>query len=112
MPSQHLNAGLATTVHRTMARIQACDQAIQRGLASGALQFQYHPCGGQEAIPAAIAPLLTREDFFVTTYRGVQDVIARGTPIGVIRHSWRGCCPARWPHCVESILDSDNGPEM
>jgi 2-oxoisovalerate dehydrogenase E1 component len=67
-----------------MVRIQACDKAIQRGLAAGALQFQYYPCGGQEAIPAAIAPLINREDFFVTTYRGVHDVIAKGTPMSEV----------------------------
>ncbi|MHA7815586.1 MAG: alpha-ketoacid dehydrogenase subunit alpha/beta [Pseudohaliea sp.] len=84
MPSQPIDADLATAIFRTMVRIQACDKAIQRGLASGALQFQYYPCGGQEAIPAAIAPLLRGDDFFVTTYRGVHDVIAKGTPMAEV----------------------------
>jgi 2-oxoisovalerate dehydrogenase E1 component len=84
MSSPQFDAELAMNIFRTMVRIQACDKAIQRGLASGALQFQYYPCGGQEAIPAAIAPLINREDFFVTTYRGVHDVIAKGTPMSEV----------------------------
>ncbi|MFT7285970.1 MAG: pyruvate/2-oxoglutarate/acetoin dehydrogenase E1 component/TPP-dependent pyruvate [Halieaceae bacterium] len=84
MPSLTFDAHLASSIYRTMVRIHACDKAIQRGLASGALQFQYYPCGGQEAIPAAIAPLIETEDFFVTTYRGIHDVVAKGTPIADI----------------------------
>lgn len=78
------DAELAISIFRTMVRIQACDKAIQRGLTAGALQFQYYPCGGQEAIPAAIAPLINRDDFFVTTYRGIHDVVAKGTPMAEI----------------------------
>lgn len=84
MATASFDADLATSIYRTMVRIQACDRAIQRGLAAGALQFQYYPCGGQEAIPAAIAPLIEKEDFFVTTYRGVHDVIAKGTPMAEV----------------------------
>lgn len=78
------DAGLASRIYQTMVRIDACDKAIQRGLAAGALQFQYYPCGGQEAIPAAIAPHIDQDDFFVTTYRGVHDIVAKGTPMAEI----------------------------
>lgn len=84
MATSALDSELATDIYRTMVRIHACDAAIQRGLAAGALQFQYYPCGGQEAIPAAIAPLIKKEDFFVTTYRGIHDVVAKGTPISEV----------------------------
>ena len=84
MSGPQFDAALATSIFQTMVRIQACDRAIQRGLAAGALQFQYYPCGGQEAIPASIAPLVNADDFFVTTYRGVHDVIAKGTPMAEV----------------------------
>jgi pyruvate/2-oxoglutarate/acetoin dehydrogenase E1 component/TPP-dependent pyruvate/acetoin dehydrogenase alpha subunit len=71
----------AVEIYRTMARIAATDQRIQQGLAAGDLQFQYYPCGGQEAIPAAIAPLLTIDDKSVITYRCIHDIVAKGTPI-------------------------------
>ena len=71
----------AVGIYRTMARIAATDLRIQQGLAAGDLQFQYYPCGGQEAIPAAIAPLLTIDDKSVITYRCIHDIVAKGTPI-------------------------------
>ena len=57
----------AIDIYRTMARIAATDLRICQGLAAGNLQFQYYPCGGQEAIPASIAPLLTTDDKSVIT---------------------------------------------
>jgi 2-oxoisovalerate dehydrogenase E1 component len=71
----------AVEIYRTMARIAATDRRIQQGLAAGDLQFQYYPCGGQEAIPAAIAPLLGPDDKSVITYRCIHDIVAKGTPI-------------------------------
>jgi transketolase C-terminal domain/subunit len=50
-------------------------------LAAGALQLQYYPRGGQEAIPAAVAPHLTIKDKSVITYRCIHDIVAKGTPI-------------------------------
>ena len=76
-----MNAKTAVDIYRTMARIAATDQRIQQGLAAGDLQFQYYPCGGQEAIPAAIAPLLTTDDKSVITYRCIHDIVAKGTSI-------------------------------
>jgi 2-oxoisovalerate dehydrogenase E1 component len=68
-------------IYRTMTRIAEADRAIQRSLSAGELQFQYYPAGGQEAIPAAIAPLLTRDDPMVITYRCIHDIVAKGTPM-------------------------------
>lgn len=68
-------------VFQTMTRIATTDGEIQKMLAAGELQFQYYPCGGQEAIPAAIEPLLRPDDHMVTTYRGIHDIVAKGTPV-------------------------------
>jgi 2-oxoisovalerate dehydrogenase E1 component len=67
--------------YTTMVRINEADKAIQRSLSAGELQFQYYPAGGQEAIPAGIAPLLSREDYSVITYRCIHDIVAKGTPL-------------------------------
>jgi 2-oxoisovalerate dehydrogenase E1 component len=75
---------------RLMARIVAADKAIQRGLAAGELQFQYYPAGGQEAIPAGIAPLLRRDDYMVITYRCIHDIVAKGTPMREIMAEMHG----------------------
>jgi 2-oxoisovalerate dehydrogenase E1 component len=79
-----VDAATAVEIYRTMVRIAATDRRIQQGLAAGDLQFQYYPCGGQEAIPAAIAPLLTKDDQAVITYRCIHDIVAKGTPIDEI----------------------------
>lgn len=68
-------------LYTTMVRIRECDRAIQRGLSAGELQFQYYPAGGQEAISAGIAPLLTVDDYAVITYRCIHDIVAKGTPL-------------------------------
>ncbi len=77
----NLSAGQAVDIYRTMARIAATDARIQQSLAAGDLQFQYYPCGGQEAIPAAIASVLNPDDKSVITYRCIHDIVAKGTPI-------------------------------
>ena len=71
----------AVAIFRTMVRIAECDQRIQQGLASGDLQFQYYPAGGQEAIPATVMALLEKDDLAVTTYRVIHDIVAKGTPL-------------------------------
>ena len=72
---------VAVDIYKTMTRIDACNKHIEQLLSAGALQFQYYPCGGQEAIPASIAPHLSDDDQVVATYRGVHDIVAKGTPI-------------------------------
>jgi pyruvate/2-oxoglutarate/acetoin dehydrogenase E1 component/TPP-dependent pyruvate/acetoin dehydrogenase alpha subunit len=76
-----LDIGTAVAIYRTMARIAATDRRIQQGLAAGDLQFQYYPCGGQEAIPATIAAHLRPDDQSVITYRCIHDIVAKGTPL-------------------------------
>jgi pyruvate/2-oxoglutarate/acetoin dehydrogenase E1 component/TPP-dependent pyruvate/acetoin dehydrogenase alpha subunit len=75
---------LCLSLYTTMARISAADKAIQRGLSAGELQFQYYPAGGQEAIPAGICSALRPDDYVVTTYRVIHDIVAKGTPLNEI----------------------------
>ncbi len=68
-------------IYRQMSRIHEVDKAIQAGLSSGKFQFTYWPMTGQEAIPAAIAPLISERDYMVTIYRGIHDQVAKGVPL-------------------------------
>ncbi len=68
-------------IYRQISRIHEVDKAIKAGLSSGKFQFTYWPMTGQEAIPAAIAPLVTDKDFMVTIYRGIHDQVAKGVPL-------------------------------
>ncbi|QMW23086.1 alpha-ketoacid dehydrogenase subunit alpha/beta [Sandaracinobacteroides saxicola] len=76
-----MDSQTAIAIYRTMVRIHRTDQRIQQGLAAGDLQFQYYPCGGQEAIPATIATHLKPDDESVITYRCIHDIVAKGTPL-------------------------------
>ena len=78
---EHKAPATLQAIFRMMVRIAAADSAIQRGLSAGELQFQYYPCGGQEAIAAALSIILNKDDYMVTTYRGIHDIIAKGTPM-------------------------------
>jgi len=76
-----IDHGTLLEIYRQMSRIHEVDKAIQSGLSSGKFQFTYWPMTGQEAIPAAIAPLVTEEDYMVTIYRGIHDQVAKGVPL-------------------------------
>ena len=65
---QNLEPSILIEIFAMMTKIQECDQRIQHWLSAGKLQFQYHPSGGQEAIPAAFTPLLSSDDYMITTY--------------------------------------------
>jgi 2-oxoisovalerate dehydrogenase E1 component len=68
-------------LYRTMVRIAETDKAVTRGLSAGEIMFQYYPVGGQEAISAGVAAALNADDFVATTYRGIHDIVAKGTPL-------------------------------
>ena len=76
-----LDPTILKNMYRVMVGIAECDGAIQRGLSAGELQFQYYPCGGQEAVAAALGANLAADDYMVTTYRGIHDIVAKGTPV-------------------------------
>ena len=71
-------------LYRTMVRINESDKAVTRGLSAGEIMFQYYPVGGQEAISAGISAALRPDDFVATTYRGIHDIVAKGTPLDAI----------------------------
>ncbi len=83
-PANGLPASKLAEIYRTMVRIAACNEKIEQLLATGAAQFQYYPCRGQETIPAAISMELRSDDYVLTTYRGIHDVVAKGTPMDEI----------------------------
>jgi 2-oxoisovalerate dehydrogenase E1 component len=68
-------------IYRQIARIHEVDNAIRKGLSGGKFQFTYWPLTGQEAIPATLATLLGHDDYMVTTYRGLHDLVAKGVPL-------------------------------
>lgn len=68
-------------IHRQILLIHEVDQAIRKGLSSGRFRFTYWPMTGQEAIAACAGVLLNSDDYLVTTYRGIHDLVAKGVPL-------------------------------
>jgi pyruvate dehydrogenase E1 component alpha subunit len=63
-----------------MARIKLNDDRVIAQMMAGKMQMPYYSARGQECIPAAISVQLTHEDYLVTIYRGIHDMIAKGVP--------------------------------
>ncbi|HWE70792.1 MAG TPA: thiamine pyrophosphate-dependent dehydrogenase E1 component subunit alpha [Acidimicrobiales bacterium] len=71
----------ALRIFRTMTTIRRTEDRIVRGLGAGEFRMTYYNVRGQEVIPAAIGEHLRRDDYMVTTYRGMHDCIAKGIPL-------------------------------
>jgi pyruvate dehydrogenase E1 component alpha subunit len=69
------------TMFEVMTLIKTCDERLRKGIGSGEFMTVFWPPRGQEAIAAAIAVCLRRDDRLVTTYRGLHDLIAKGVPL-------------------------------
>lgn len=67
-------------IYRKMTQIKLNDDRLIGQIRAGRLVMPYYSARGQECIPAAISVLLTREDYLVTIYRGIHDMIAKGVP--------------------------------
>jgi TPP-dependent pyruvate/acetoin dehydrogenase alpha subunit len=64
-----------------MVTVSYCDERLRGHIASGRINLFYYSPKGQEAIAAGVAAALERDDYLVTTYRGLHDVIAKGVPL-------------------------------
>jgi pyruvate dehydrogenase E1 component alpha subunit len=76
---------MTETVERRMFEImalaKAADERLRKAITAGEALLTYWPSRGQEAIAAALGVVLRREDWLVTTYRGMHDQIAKGVPL-------------------------------
>lgn len=67
-------------IYRKMVQIRSNDERFISSMKSGKLVMPYYSARGQECIPAAISVQLSSEDYLVTIYRGIHDMIAKGVP--------------------------------
>jgi len=77
-------ADILLDIYRRMTAIKANDERIIATMKAGRLTMPYYSARGQECIPAAVSVLLTKEDYLVTIYRGIHDMIAKGVPTKLI----------------------------
>jgi acetoin:2,6-dichlorophenolindophenol oxidoreductase subunit alpha len=69
------------TIFEAMTRAHRVDERLRSMITSGQVFLIYYSPRGQEAVAAALAPLLRTDDYLVTTYRGIHDQIAKGIPL-------------------------------
>mgnify|MGYP001008678726 CR=1 FL=1 len=79
MPSAP-SSSVLLDIYRRMTSIKANDTRIIALMKAGRLTMPYYSPRGQECIPAAISVLLENDDYIVTIYRGLHDMIAKGVP--------------------------------
>jgi len=68
-------------MYEVMAVAKAADERLRKAISTGEALVTYWPSRGQEAIAGALAAALRREDWLVTTYRGLHDQLAKGVPL-------------------------------
>jgi len=71
-------------IYRRMTTIKTNDTRIIAAMKAGRLTMPYYSGRGQECIPAAVSVLLSKDDYLVTIYRGIHDMIGKGVPAKLI----------------------------
>jgi len=77
-------------IYRRMSRIKANDIRVIATMKAGRLTMPYYSARGQECIPATVSVLLTNDDYMVTIYRGIHDMLAKGVPPKLIWAEFAG----------------------
>ncbi|MEO7656674.1 MAG: thiamine pyrophosphate-dependent dehydrogenase E1 component subunit alpha [Sphingomicrobium sp.] len=75
------DAATQLEIFRRMALLKGNDVRSRKVIGSGRLMMPYYSYRGQEVIPAALSVNLTDEDYLVTIYRGIHDMLAKGLPL-------------------------------
>jgi len=82
MPTnRHPDAATQVEIYRRCALLKANDERSRKVTLNGRLVMPYYSYRGQEVIPAALSVSLRDEDYLVTIYRGIHDMLAKGMPL-------------------------------
>src|SRR4030095_6701661 len=60
------------------------DERFMRGLSRGEFPGFYFPVRGMEAAAVGVIAALRPDDYYVTTYRGIADVLAKGASLEAV----------------------------
>jgi acetoin:2,6-dichlorophenolindophenol oxidoreductase subunit alpha len=71
-------------IHRTMLTIRLADERFMRGLSRGEFPGFYFPVRGMEAAATGVIAALRPDDYYLTTYRGIADVLAKGASLSAV----------------------------
>jgi len=76
-----LDGATQLEIYKRVALLKANDERSRKVIMTGRLVMPYYSYRGQEVIPAAMATALTDDDYWVTIYRGIHDMLAKGMPL-------------------------------
>ena len=68
-------------MYRVMQTIRRAEEEVLRALTAGEAAFTYYPVRGQEAIAAGLSAVLRSDDYLLTTYRCLHDLVGKGVPL-------------------------------
>jgi acetoin:2,6-dichlorophenolindophenol oxidoreductase subunit alpha len=71
-------------IYRTMLTIRLAEERFMRGLSRGEFPGFYFPVQGMEAAAVGVITALRPDDYYVTTYRGIADVLAKGASLEAV----------------------------
>jgi TPP-dependent pyruvate/acetoin dehydrogenase alpha subunit len=72
----------AARLYRFMSRLRRCEEALAREYhPADEMRCPVHFCIGQEAVPAALSEVLTRDDFLFSHHRSHGYYLAKGAPM-------------------------------
>ena len=75
-------AEIAESLYRFMLRLRRCEDALAREYhPADEMRCPVHFCIGQEAVPAALSVLLSREDYLFSHHRSHGYYLAKGAPM-------------------------------
>src|SRR5918996_603758 len=72
------------SIHRTMLTVRLAEERFMRGLGRGEFPGFYFPVRGMEAAAAGVIAALRPDDYYITTYRALADVLAKGVPLPAV----------------------------
>jgi acetoin:2,6-dichlorophenolindophenol oxidoreductase subunit alpha len=75
------DAATQLEIYRRAALLKANDERSRKVIMTGRLVMPYYSYRGQEIIPAASFVNLSDQDYLVTIYRGIHDMLAKGMPL-------------------------------
>lgn len=79
--SQKPNRETLLDIYRRVYVCRANDERFHAVIKSGKMVTNYYSARGQEVIPASVSACLSDDDYVITIYRGIHDMLAKGVPM-------------------------------
>jgi 2-oxoisovalerate dehydrogenase E1 component len=79
-----VDVSVLLSIFRTMLTVRLAEERFMRGLGRGEFPGFYFPVQGMEAAAAGVIAALRPDDYYVTTYRNIADVLAKGASLEAV----------------------------